>query len=82
MYLLNKNNIHFLPIELKLSIKDKLNPNHNLKLIDHYKIDGDFVESQAFAYLAIRSFLNLPITFPNTTGCELPSSGGILANNF
>ncbi len=49
---------------------------------DAYGVDGDFVESQAFAYLAIRSFLNLPITFPNTTGCELPSSGGILANNF
>ena len=32
----------------------------------------DLVESQAFAYLAIRSFLKLPITFPNTTGC-LPS---------
>ena len=49
---------------------------------DDYGIDGDFVESQAFAYLAIRSLLNLPITFPNTTGCELPSSGGILAKNF
>ena len=49
---------------------------------DDYGVDGDFVESQAFAYLAIRSFLNLPITFPNTTGCELPSTGGILAKNF
>jgi anhydro-N-acetylmuramic acid kinase len=50
--------------------------------IDDFKIDGDFVESQAFAYLAIRSFLKLPITFPNTTGCELPSTGGILTKNF
>ena len=49
---------------------------------DDYGIDGDFVESQAFAYLAIRSFLKLPITFPNTTGCELPSTGGILVKNF
>ena len=49
---------------------------------DDYGIDGDFVESQAFAYLAIRSFLKLPITFPNTTGCELPSTGGILTKNF
>ena len=54
----------------------------NFETTDAYGVDGDFVESQAFAYLAIRSFLNLPITFPNTTGCELPSSGGILANNF
>tara|TARA_B100000963_G_scaffold5395_1_gene4073 strand:- start:435 stop:1532 length:1098 start_codon:yes stop_codon:yes gene_type:complete len=49
---------------------------------DDYGVDGDFVESQAFAFLAIRSFLKLPITFPNTTGCELPSTGGILAKNF
>ena len=49
---------------------------------DHYGVDGDFVESQAFAYLAIRSFLNLPITFPNTTGCKLPSTGGVLVKNF
>ena len=49
---------------------------------DEYGVDGDFVESQAFAYLAIRSFLNLPITFPNTTGCKLPLTGGILAKNF
>ena len=40
------------------------------------------VESQAFAYLAIRSFLNLPISFPNTTGCKSPSEGGILVENF
>ena len=37
--------------------------------IDKYGINGDFVESQAFAYLAIRSILKLPITFPYTTGC-------------
>ena len=47
-----------------------------LKLIDEYKINGDFVESQAFAYLAIRSFLKLPISFPETTGCIKPTTGG------
>ena len=50
--------------------------NSNVKLIDDYGIDGDFVESQAFAYLAIRSFLGLPITFPKTTGCKEPCTGG------
>ena len=48
----------------------------NVKLIDDYGIDGDFVESQAFAYLAIRSFLGLPISFPETTGCKKPITGG------
>ena len=49
---------------------------------EDYDSDGDFVESQAFAYLAIRSFLNLPISFPNTTGCKSPTEGGILVKNF
>ena len=49
---------------------------------EDYDSDGDFIESQAFAYLAIRSFLNLPISFPNTTGCKSPSEGGILVENF
>ena len=50
----------------------------HIKLIDDYGINGDFVESQAFAYLAIRSFLKLPISFPETTGCKRPVTGGEL----
>tara|TARA_Y100000741_G_scaffold54991_1_gene37963 strand:- start:1187 stop:2293 length:1107 start_codon:yes stop_codon:yes gene_type:complete len=56
--------------------------NKNLKLIDDYGVDGDFVESQAFAYLAIRSFLKLPISFPETTGCKKPCTGGVLVKNY
>ena len=56
--------------------------NNKIKLIDEIKIDGDFVESQAFAYLAVRSYLNLPISFPKTTGCIEPSTGGIISKNF
>ena len=62
-------------------IKDNLPPYINLKLIDDYKINGDFIESQAFAFLATRSLLRLPITFPNTTGCEKPCTGGVLIKN-
>ena len=47
-----------------------------IKDIDDYGINGDFIESQAFAFLAIRSLLNLPISFPNTTGCSKPCTGG------
>ena len=50
--------------------------NISLNNIDVHKIDGDFVESKAFAYLAIRSFLKKPITFPETTGVSKPSTGG------
>jgi len=56
--------------------------NKDVKLIDDYGIDGDFVESQAFGYLAIRSYLKLPISFPETTGCKKSCSGGILVKNF
>ena len=58
-------------------------PNYiNINLIDDYKINGDFVESQAFAYLAIRSYLKLPISFPQTTGVKAPCRGGILVKNY
>ena len=57
-------------------IKENLNNNVYLKLIDDYKVNGDFIESQAFAYLAVRSIMNLPLSFPNTTGCKHPSLGG------
>ena len=53
-----------------------------LHLSENYGIDGDFVESQAFAYLAIRSFLKLPITFPSTTRCKEPTIGGVMVQNF
>ena len=54
----------------------------SIEPIDQYEVDGDFVESQAFAYLAIRSFLNLPISFPETTGCKEPTVGGVIIKNF
>ena len=53
-----------------------------LILIDEHGIDGDFIESQAFAYLAIRSHLSLPISFPTTTGCKEPITGGEIIKNF
>ena len=53
-----------------------------LKMIDNFGIDGDYIESQAFAYLAIRSFLKLPISFPITTRCKKPCTGGVIVKNF
>tara|TARA_B110000438_G_scaffold212696_1_gene204841 strand:+ start:573 stop:1679 length:1107 start_codon:yes stop_codon:yes gene_type:complete len=67
-------NNNFLVQKLKKKIK-------NVKLIDEYGVNGDFVESQAFAYLAIRSYLNLPISFPKTTGVNKPCTGGIIIKN-
>ncbi|MDQ0447710.1 anhydro-N-acetylmuramic acid kinase [Methylobacterium aerolatum] len=38
-----------------------------------------YLEAQAFAFLAVRSLKNLPITFPSTTGVREPIGGGSLA---
>ena len=64
------------------NIKNKLPPNMNFSLIDDYKINGDFVESQAFAYLAIRSYLKKIISFPKTTNVKEPCQGGDLVENY
>ena len=64
------------------SIKSKIYNNIIIQFTDDYGIDGDYVESQTFAYLAIRSFLKLPISFPATTGCKKPTNGGELVKNF
>ena len=62
-----KKKIHFLisgggrkNIFLVSRIKKKI--KRQVKLIDDLKNHGDFIESQAFAYLAIRSYLGLPIS--------------------
>ena len=41
---------------------------------------GDAVEAECFAYLAMRSKLGLPISFPSTTGVPEPMTGGKLAH--
>jgi anhydro-N-acetylmuramic acid kinase len=38
----------------------------------------DFLEAEAFAYLAVRSMRRLPLTFPGTTGVPAPMTGGVL----
>lgn len=40
--------------------------------------DGDALEAQAFAYLAVRSLRGLPLTLPTTTGAPRPLGGGRL----
>ena len=39
----------------------------------------DFIEAEAFAFLAARSLRGLPLTFPGTTGAPWPMTGGVLA---
>ena len=41
--------------------------------------NGDMLEAQAFAYLAVRTLKGLPISFPETTGAPHPLIGGRIA---
>ncbi len=41
--------------------------------------NGDSMEAEAWAYLAVRSLKELPITFPGTTGAPRPMTGGVIA---
>jgi anhydro-N-acetylmuramic acid kinase len=40
---------------------------------------ADSLEAQGFAYLAVRSLLGLPLSFPTTTGVPRPMPGGVVA---
>jgi anhydro-N-acetylmuramic acid kinase len=40
--------------------------------------EGDALEAQAFAYLAVRSLRGLPLSLPSTTGVPAPQPGGRL----
>lgn len=42
-------------------------------------LNGDSMEAEAWAYLALRSEKGLPLTFPTTTGCREPVTGGVMA---
>lgn len=46
--------------------------------IDTLGLDGDAIEAEAFAYMAVRSYRGLPISFPKTTGVPRPMVGGKL----
>ena len=65
-------------------LKKILTEEFNLKIIsiDDYntspRLNGDFIEAEAMAFIAARSIYNLPYTFPKTTGVSYPVSGGTI----
>ncbi|MGR3540738.1 MAG: anhydro-N-acetylmuramic acid kinase [Hasllibacter sp.] len=44
--------------------------------VEEVGLDGDMLEAQAFAYLAVRVLAGLPTGFPRTTGVPAPLGGG------
>lgn len=47
-----------------------------VKTADDLGWSSEFMEAEAFAYMAVRSHLGRPITFPRTTGVPHPLTGG------
>ncbi len=51
-----------------------------VRAVETVGLDGDMLEAQAFAYLAVRVVRGWPITAPGTTGAKGPLTGGKLAD--
>ena len=63
----NRTIINEIALETKIQCKN----------IDDYNLRGDAIEAEAFAFLAIRSLNDLPLSFPSTTGVKHPVTGGV-----
>jgi anhydro-N-acetylmuramic acid kinase len=48
-----------------------------VKPVDILGWNGDTLEAEGFAYLAVRSSLKLPLSLPTTTGVLRPLTGGV-----
>ena len=40
--------------------------------------NGDALEAEGFAYMAVRALRGLPISFPGTTGVPVAMTGGVV----
>lgn len=49
----------------------------DVRPVDELGWDGDALEAQGFAYMAVRSLRGLPISYPGTTGVATPMTGGV-----
>lgn len=52
----------------------------SVKTTEEIGWDGDYIEAQAFAFLAARAVKGLPLSEPTTTGVRKPVSGGIIVS--
>jgi len=49
-----------------------------IKNVRERDLNPDTLEAECFAWLAVRSQLQKPLTVPETTGCKRPASGGVV----
>ena len=52
--------------------------NQQVLLAEDVGFNGDSMEAEAWAFLAVRSLRGLPLTYPETTGAREPVTGGVL----
>lgn len=64
------------PTLMKMLSRELLTP---IDAVEEEGWHGDALEAQAFGFLALRHLRGLPLTFPGTTGCPQPMTGGRLA---
>ncbi|MHC2066359.1 anhydro-N-acetylmuramic acid kinase [Bremerella sp. T1] len=62
------------PVIMK-SLRDRF---PTVQTIDKRNLSPDMLEAECFAWLAVRSLRNLPLTIPETTGCSQPTTGGFV----
>ncbi len=55
-------------------------PAATVESVDVLGWSTDAMEAQAFAFLAVRSLLGLPLSYPATTGVPNPMTGGVKAD--
>ncbi|MDE2446776.1 MAG: anhydro-N-acetylmuramic acid kinase, partial [Alphaproteobacteria bacterium] len=53
----------------------------SVKSAEDIGLNGDSMEAEAWAYLAVRSLKGLPLTFPGTTGVQQALTGGVLCRS-
>jgi anhydro-N-acetylmuramic acid kinase len=56
------------------------NTNAPIDAVEAVGLDGDMLEAQAFAYLAVRVLRGLPTSAPATTGCRVSVCGGRISD--
>lgn len=54
----------------------------DVRAVEAVGLNGDMLEAQAFAFLAVRTARGLPISSPQTTGVARPMAGGTIAQPF
>lgn len=63
-------------VALRTALAHRLNVE--IALAEEAGWNGDSMEAEAFAFLAVRSLAGLPLSLPETTGVRAPMTGGAL----